>query len=175
MKGVGRKLFKSKIAHNAASLYLVQACRKLIPLVTLPYLARVLGPSGWGDVAFTQSMGEFIAIFIEFGFLLSATRDLAQNRSSKRRFRANRSRDFWSPSRPCHPGCCDSIGGLDAGPTTKFAPKVIMRWHYLWCSARYVAPLAVSRSGAHGSCRVSRSLQQGCGAWRNSPICSFPE
>ena len=83
MRGVGRKLFKSKIAHNAASLYLVQACRKLIPLFTLPYLARVLGPSGWGDVAFTQSMGEFIAIFIEFGFLLSATRDLAQNRSSK--------------------------------------------------------------------------------------------
>jgi PST family polysaccharide transporter len=28
-------------------------------------------------------MGEFIAIFIEFGFVLSATRDLAQNRSSK--------------------------------------------------------------------------------------------
>ena len=80
---MGRKLFKSKIAHNAASLYLVQGCRKLIPLFTLPYLARVLGPSGWGDVAFTQSMGEFIALFIEFGFLLSATRDLAQNRSSK--------------------------------------------------------------------------------------------
>ena len=36
-----------------------------------------------GDVAFTQSMGEFIAISIAFGFLLSATRDLAQNRSSK--------------------------------------------------------------------------------------------
>jgi polysaccharide transporter, PST family len=83
VKAVSRKLFKSKIAHNAASLYLVQACRKLLPLFTLPYLARVLGPSGWGDVAFTQAMGEFIAIFIEFGFLLSATRDLAQNRSSK--------------------------------------------------------------------------------------------
>jgi polysaccharide transporter, PST family len=83
VKGLGRKLFKSKIAHNAASLYLVQACRKLLPLFTLPYLARVLGPSGWGDVAFTQSMGDFIGIFIEFGFLLSATRDLAQNRNSK--------------------------------------------------------------------------------------------
>jgi PST family polysaccharide transporter len=78
-----RKAFKSKIAHNAASLYLVQACRKLIPLFTLPYLARVLGPSGWGNVAFTQSMGEIIAILVEFGFTLSATRDLAQNRHSK--------------------------------------------------------------------------------------------
>jgi polysaccharide transporter, PST family len=80
---MSRKLFKSKIAHNAASLYLVQGCRKLIPLFTLPYLARVLGPSGWGDVAFTQSMGDFISIFVEFGFLLSATRDVARNRHSK--------------------------------------------------------------------------------------------
>jgi polysaccharide transporter, PST family len=79
---MSRKLFKSKIAHNAASLYVVQGCRKLLPLFTLPYLARVLGPSGWGDVAFTQSMGDFISIFVEFGFLLSATRDLAQNRHS---------------------------------------------------------------------------------------------
>jgi polysaccharide transporter, PST family len=83
VKGVSHRLLKSKIAHNAASLYLVQACRKLLPLFTLPYLARVLGPSGWGDVAFTQSMGDFIAIFIEFGFLLSATRDIAQNKDSK--------------------------------------------------------------------------------------------
>jgi PST family polysaccharide transporter len=83
VKGAVRKLLKSRIARNAASLYLVQACRKLLPLFTLPYLARVLGPSGWGDVAFTQSMGDLIGIFIEFGFVLSATRDLAQNRSSK--------------------------------------------------------------------------------------------
>jgi polysaccharide transporter, PST family len=83
LRAFSRKVFKSKIAHNAASLYLVQGCRKLLPLFTLPYLARVLGPSGWGDVAFTQAMGDFISIFVEFGFLLSATRDLAQNRDSR--------------------------------------------------------------------------------------------
>lgn len=83
MKATSSRFLQNKIAHNAASLYAVQACRKLIPLVTIPYLARVLGPSGWGDVAYAQSMGDFIAIFAEFGFLLSATRDLAQNRDSK--------------------------------------------------------------------------------------------
>ena len=82
MKAV-RELFKSKIVHNAASLYFVQGCRKVMPLLILPYLARVLGPSGWGDVAFTLSMGEFISLVIEFGFSLSATRDIAQNRDSK--------------------------------------------------------------------------------------------
>jgi polysaccharide transporter, PST family len=83
VKTAGSKLFKSKIAHNVASLYFVQASRKLVPLFTLPYLARVLGASGWGDVAFTQSMGDLIAVFVEFGFALSATREIAQNRDSK--------------------------------------------------------------------------------------------
>ncbi len=83
MKTRGLKLLRSKIAHNAASLYLVQGCRKLLPLFTLPYLARVLGPSGWGNVAFAQSMGDMIAILVEFGFVLSATRDLAQNKTSR--------------------------------------------------------------------------------------------
>ena len=80
---MSRKFFKSRITRNAASLYLVQACRKLLPLFSLPYLARVLGPSGWGNVAFAQGVGEFIAIFVEFGFILSATRDLAQSKGSK--------------------------------------------------------------------------------------------
>jgi polysaccharide transporter, PST family len=82
VKTTSRKLFESNIARNAASLYVVQACRKLVPIFTIPYLARVLGPSGWGDVAFTLSMGDLIAICAEFGFVLSATRELAQNRDS---------------------------------------------------------------------------------------------
>ena len=35
------------MAYNAASLYVVQACRKLVSLFTTPYLVGVLGPSGW--------------------------------------------------------------------------------------------------------------------------------
>jgi len=62
---------------------MVQACRKLLPLFVLPYLARVLGPAGWGNVAYAQGVGEFISIFVEFGFILSATRDLAQSKGSK--------------------------------------------------------------------------------------------
>jgi len=83
VKSISRNFLKSKITQNAASLYMVQACRKLLPLFILPYLARVLGPSGWGNVAFAQGVGEFISIFVEFGFILSATRDLAQSKGSK--------------------------------------------------------------------------------------------
>jgi PST family polysaccharide transporter len=69
---------------NAAALYGVQVVRKLFPFLTVPYLARILGPAGWGTVAFTQSLAEFLVLTIEFGFNLSATREIAQQRSSKR-------------------------------------------------------------------------------------------
>lgn len=68
------------ILQNVAALYGVQAGRKLIPLLTIPYLARVLGPGGWGTVAFVQAMAEFLVIIIEFGFNISATREVARHR-----------------------------------------------------------------------------------------------
>src|SRR5271169_2073299 len=68
------QLIRNDLVHNTAALYGVQLCRKAIPLLTMPYLARVLGPAGWGSVAFVSSLGEFIVLIIEFGFNLSATR-----------------------------------------------------------------------------------------------------
>lgn len=70
------------ILRNVLALYGVQAGRKMIPLISLPYLARVLGPGGWGTVAFVQAMAEFLVIIIEFGFNISATREIARNRDN---------------------------------------------------------------------------------------------
>jgi polysaccharide transporter, PST family len=85
MKKLASRLWRNRIAQNAAALYGVQIGRKLAPLIIIPYLARTLGPAGWGTVAFAQSLGEFIVLIIEFGFNLSATREIARNRESKRR------------------------------------------------------------------------------------------
>ena len=68
------------VLKNIAALYGVQAGRKIIPLATIPYLARVLGPAGWGEVAFVTALAELIVIVIEFGFTLSATRSIARHR-----------------------------------------------------------------------------------------------
>lgn len=75
-------LVRNDLVHNTVALYGVQLCRKIFPLITMPYLARVLGPSVWGTVAFVSSLGEFIVLIIEFGFNLSATRQIAQSRNS---------------------------------------------------------------------------------------------
>ncbi len=76
----GRRIAGSRMAQNMAALYGVQFGRKLIPLISVPYLARVLGPLGWGKVAFVTAVAEFLVILIEFGFNLSATREIARNR-----------------------------------------------------------------------------------------------
>jgi PST family polysaccharide transporter len=77
-----RRIARSLLMQNVAALYGVQVGRKLIPLVTIPYLARVLGIAGWGKVAFVTAVSEFVVIAIEFGFNLSATREIARHRNS---------------------------------------------------------------------------------------------
>jgi len=58
----------------------VQACTYALPLLTFPYLARVLGPSGWGVVVFAQAIGDVIASVVEYGFDISASRETSRQR-----------------------------------------------------------------------------------------------
>jgi PST family polysaccharide transporter len=80
-------LLQKKLTRNALTLYGVQFCRKLVPLLSVPYLARILGPAGWGRVAFALAFGELLVMLIEFGFNLSATREVARHRDSHERCR----------------------------------------------------------------------------------------
>jgi PST family polysaccharide transporter len=76
-------LFSHTLAQNALSLYGVQIASYALPLITIPYLARVLGVAGWGLVAFAQSFGSFITLAAEYGFNLSATREVARHRDNR--------------------------------------------------------------------------------------------
>jgi polysaccharide transporter, PST family len=74
-----------KVIENVVALYAVQACTYLLPLITFPYLARTLGPKGWGAVLFSQAIGALIAIVVEYGFDFSATREVARYVNDKAR------------------------------------------------------------------------------------------
>ena len=82
-----RKLLKQKLLVNAISLYAVQGCTYLLPLLTFPYLGRVLKPEGWGAVLFAQAIGTFIAVLVEYGFDFSGTRETARYADDKNRLR----------------------------------------------------------------------------------------
>jgi PST family polysaccharide transporter len=77
------RLVRHSLVQNAASLMGMQAANYVIPLITIPYLTRVLGPSGWGVVAFAQSFAFYPAVLGEYGFMFSGTREVARNREDK--------------------------------------------------------------------------------------------
>ena len=59
----------------------------IAPLLTTPYLARILGPEGWAPVLLAQGIAALIALLLEFGFDLSGTRDLAMTNDREARAR----------------------------------------------------------------------------------------
>jgi PST family polysaccharide transporter len=83
-----KKPHRRGFIHNVIALYGVQASTYALPLLTFPYLARVLGPSGWGVVVFAQAIGDVIACIVEYGFDISASREASQQRDDPRRLSA---------------------------------------------------------------------------------------
>jgi len=65
---------------NASALFVAQAIGLLAPLLTVPYLARVLQPAAWGPVLMAQSLANWLVVVLEFAFDLSGTRAVARSR-----------------------------------------------------------------------------------------------
>ncbi len=57
--------------------YLLQAIKYILPLLTLPYLTRVLQPEGYAVVAYVTAFMTFVQVFVDFGFNLSGTKRVA--------------------------------------------------------------------------------------------------
>ncbi len=79
------------IAKNYFFLVLLQAANYVLPLLTLPYLVRVLGAEKYGLVMFAQSLTIFFNVFVDFGFSLSGTREISLQRNNKIKL----SKIFW--------------------------------------------------------------------------------
>lgn len=88
------KNFKAKIANvmqnedakilvsNFAWLSALKFIGYLFPLITLPYLAKVIGPDGFGKIAFASAIMVWIQTIADWGFNLTATRDVAKSRDN---------------------------------------------------------------------------------------------
>jgi len=85
-------LRKPSLRKNIAALYAIQIASYAAPLVTLPWLTRVLGPAGFGRLAFCVAVTSYFVLFADYGFNLSATRHIALCQDD----RAGRSKVFWN-------------------------------------------------------------------------------
>lgn len=68
------RFLKSRSAHNGIWLYLLQIFNTIIPLFTLPYITRILGPSEYGIFNIALNFIGYLQVIVEYGFTMSATR-----------------------------------------------------------------------------------------------------
>lgn len=67
---------------NVVWQYGLQLIKYVMPLLTLPYLTRVLEPQGYAVYAYVVSFMTFAQTFVEFGFNLSGTKQVVEARDA---------------------------------------------------------------------------------------------
>jgi polysaccharide transporter, PST family len=75
---------KKRLITNFISLATVQGLNFILPLISLPYLLRVVGPSNYGLISTAQAFVQYFILFTDYGFNLVATRDISIAREDKK-------------------------------------------------------------------------------------------
>lgn len=74
---------RKRLVANFASLAVLRGFDFIIPLITLPYLVRVLGVDKFGLINFALSLALYFGAIIQYGFRVTATREVARLRTDK--------------------------------------------------------------------------------------------
>lgn len=83
------EIFRSSISRNIVLvknfgyLTVLQIFTLLVPIATLPYLIRILGKEVYGLIVFAQAIIAYLVVLINFGFNISATKSISENRNNK--------------------------------------------------------------------------------------------
>jgi O-antigen/teichoic acid export membrane protein len=62
---------------NVASLGVVQVVNYIFPLLTIPYVSRIIGPEGFGLINYITAFVSYFVLIVYYGFDLTATRKIA--------------------------------------------------------------------------------------------------
>lgn len=71
-----------RVISNFSYLSILQIGSYVLPILTYPYLARVIGVEGFGKIAFAMSIVVYFTTITDWGYNFSATRDVARNRDN---------------------------------------------------------------------------------------------
>jgi O-antigen/teichoic acid export membrane protein len=82
---------KHSLIANTIFSFISQILTIVIPLVTAPYLSRVLGAEGNGQISFSSSIVSYFVLFATFGFTEYGQREIAKRQQSVE----ERSKCFW--------------------------------------------------------------------------------
>lgn len=70
---------------NTIMMYVMMASTFVFPLITLPYLTRVLGTASYGIVVLANAVMQYFQLFIDYGFILSGTAICSKERDNRER------------------------------------------------------------------------------------------
>jgi len=71
------------LIQNFSYLSILQVFNILLPLITYPYLIRILGKEIYGLIIFAQAVIGYLLILVGFGFNISATKEISVHRNNK--------------------------------------------------------------------------------------------
>lgn len=86
------------LASNFGYLMIMQITGYIFPLLTIPYLAKVIGVDGFGKIAFAAAVIVWFQTITDWGFSYTATRDVARNRDSLEKVSEIFSNVLWAKS-----------------------------------------------------------------------------
>src|SRR5690606_20822477 len=86
------------LASNFGYLMIMQIAGYIFPLLTIPYLARVIGVEGFGKIAFAAAVMVWFQTITDWGFSYTATRDVARHRDNLEKVSEIFSNVFWAKS-----------------------------------------------------------------------------
>lgn len=82
---------KKSVGKNYIYNLIYQLLVLIVPLITTPYLSRILGPEGIGKFSFTNSLATYFTLFAALGFGFYAQREIASFQDNKH----EQSKIFW--------------------------------------------------------------------------------
>ena len=74
---------KNNVIKNTTMLYLMNIAKVIFPLLTLPYLTRVLSVECYGLVSYVKTIMLYMQLIVDFGFLLSGTKAVVRAGKNK--------------------------------------------------------------------------------------------
>ncbi|WP_223833968.1 flippase [Spirosoma profusum] len=77
------KPIMKRFAINVASLFSVHVVNMLLPLLTVPYVVRIIGPERLGLLNFSLAFVAYFTLLINYGFDMAAVRAIAADRTNQ--------------------------------------------------------------------------------------------